>query len=377
MKSLPSSWLAAVVVSALAMGTFNAEPASYNAAAEAEPGTIGAKPAAYQARPGEGRVRRVPRVELGSAYDCAAMGATRILNAGLTQVTGDLAITPGDEVVGFPPGEVRDGGIYIDDPEARETKADAIEAYEDAAGRAANGVMSPELGGKTISPGVYESTDGSFRINGTLTLDAQGDLDALFIFQADSTLNTARVSNIDLVNGAQADNVIWQVGDDATLGTYSTFRGTVLARNSVKVSYGAAIYGRTMALDEALTFEGTEILPATRVTVPQNPPTTTTLTSAPNPSRMGQPVTFTAKVDGNVQGFGPTGMVLFMEGATILGEAYADRTGIATFTTSSLSRGVHEIRAVYVNGGTAVFEAWVEFAPSESPVVAQQVLNRR
>ncbi|MFI7706022.1 ice-binding family protein [Nonomuraea sp. NPDC049480] len=315
-------------------------------------------------------------MDLGYAAECVAIAGEMVSNTNLTTITGDLVVSPGSEVIGFPPGEVR-GEIYLGGSEATAMKNDAVAAYRDADRRSSNSVIPPDLGGRTLSPGVYESTDGTFRIDGTLTLDAGGDPDAVFIFQADSALTTARVSNIDLLNGAQDDHVFWQVGDAARLGKYSTFRGNLLAWNSISVAFGAAVYGRTMALNEALHFEGTDILPATRVTLPGNPPTETSITSSPNPSRMGQPVTFTATVSGDVQGFRPTGTVLFMEGTTIIGSAYADPTGVARFTTSELSRGVHEIHAVYANGGTAVYEAWVYFAPSESPTITQQVLNRR
>ncbi|MEU7861907.1 ice-binding family protein [Nonomuraea sp. NPDC049141] len=349
-KNLPTSWLAAVVVGALAMGMFTGEPRKASA-------------------------RQATSVALGDAYDCVAMAGTRITSTQLTTLTGDIAVTPGDVVTGFPPGEVR-GEVEIDNAEARWMKRDAVAAYQEAAALPPDSIVPSELGGKTIPPGVHKSADGALRINGTLTLDAKGKPDANFVFQTDS-LDTARVSNINLLNGAQADHVIWQVGVDATLGKWSTFRGTVLAWNAIDIEYGAAVYGRTMALHEELNIEGSTYLPATRVTLPYNPPTTTTLTSSPNPSRDGQPVTFTAKVDGDVSGIGPTGTVLFKEGSTVIGSAYADATGIATFTTSGLTRGVHEITAVYVNGGTAVYEAWVYFAPSESPVLLHQVLSRR
>ncbi|MEV0231197.1 ice-binding family protein [Nonomuraea sp. NPDC050786] len=349
-RTLPSSWMAAAV-GALLMGTLGA----------AVPDT---------------RVRQVPPVDLGDAGQCVAMAGEMVTNTGLTTLTGDLVVSPGDQVIGFPPGQVR-GDIYLDDSKGTEMRKDAVTAYRDADGRASNSVIPPQLGGRTLPPGVYESTDGTFRIDGTLTLDAHGEPDAVFIFQADSVLNTARVSNIDLVNGAQDKNVFWQVGDDASLGRYSTFRGNLMAWNTIRVAYGAAVYGRTMALNEALHFEGTDILPATRVTLPVNPPTATSLTSSPNPSRNGEPVTFTATVSGNVQGFSPTGTVLFMEGTTVIGSVYTDEPGVARFTTSELTRGVHEIHAVYVDEGTAVYEAWVDFQPSESPTITQQVLNRR
>ncbi len=347
-RNIGGSWLAAALVTALVLGA----PLVPSASAD------------------------VPPVDLGEAEDCAVMAGDAVMSTDLTTITGEVALSPGDTMVGFPPGTVR-GEVHIDDEEAQEDMADAVAAYNEAAGRTPTDTVPPDLGGTTMGPGVYDTPGGIFEIAGTLTLDAEGDPDAVFIFQADNALNTARVSNIDIVNGAQEDNIIWQVGRSATLGTLSTFRGNVLALNSITVDEGAAVYGRAMALNGAVELDGRSTLPATRVTRPGDPATSTTLTSSPNPSRRGEPVTFTATVSGDYQGFGPTNEVLFKDGSIVIGSAMVDDSGIATFTTSELTRGVHPITAVYVNGGTAVNEAWVNFAPSESTVVNQQVLNRR
>ncbi|MBB4935752.1 hypothetical protein FHR32_000057 [Streptosporangium album] len=304
------------------------------------------------------------------------MAGNAVTSTNLTTITGAVALSPGTTMSGFPPGMLR-GGVHKNDAEAKDEKADAVAAYNDAAGRTPTATIPPNLGGgATITPGVYDTSGGVFELTGTLTLDAMGDPNAVFIFQADSALNTARVSNIDLANGAQEDNIIWQVGNSATLGPYSTFRGNLLALNDVMVMKGTAMYGRAMALNNVVAIDGTSILPTTRVTLPNNPPTTTTLASSPNPSRKDEPVTFAAKVSGNFEGVGPTNEVLFKDGSAVIGSAMLDDFGVATFTTAELTRGVHPITAVYVGGGTAVGEAWVDFAPSESLVVNQQVLNR-
>ncbi len=318
----------------------------------------------------------IPPVDFGSAEDCAVMAGKAVNSTDLTTITGEVTLSPGTALTGFPPGKVH-GEIHMNDQEAREYKADMVAAYNDAAGRTPTATIPPDIGGgATLTPGVYDTPGGVFRLAGTLTLDAKGDLDAVFIFQADSALRTARVSNIDLENGAQENNIVWQVGDSATLGTYSTFRGSVLALNDVTVMEGAAVYGRAMALNASVALDGTNTLPTTRITLPDNPPTTTDLTSTPNPSRRGEPVTFSAKVNGNFQGVSPTNEVLFKDGSTVIGSAMIGDSGVATFTTTGLTRGVHPITAVYVSGGTAVGEAWVNFAPSESSVVNQQVLDR-
>lgn len=319
----------------------------------------------------------IPPVDFGSAADCAVMAGNAVSSTELTAITGEVILSPGTTLTGFPPGTVH-GEIHMNDEEAQKYKVDMVTAYNDAAGRTPTATIPPDIGGgATLTPGVYDTPGGVFRLAGTLTLDAKGDPDAVFIFQADSALRTARVSNIDLKNGAQENNIVWQVGDSATLGTLSTFRGSVLALNDVTVMKGATVYGRAMALNNVVTLNGTTTLPATRVTLPTNPATTTSLTSSANPSRMGEPVTFAAKVSGNYLEVSPTNTVLFKDGSVVIGSAMLDDLGVATFTTTELTRGVHPIMAVYVAGGTAVGEAWVNFAPSESSVVNQQVLNRR
>lgn len=316
-------------------------------------------------------------VTLGQAEDCAIVAGNAVTGTDLTMITGTVALSPGITMTGFPPGIVH-GEVHRNDAEAQGEKADAVAAYNDAAGRTPTATIPPGLGeGATITPGVYDTPGGVFELAGTLTLDAQGDPDATFIFQADSALNTARVSNIDLTNGAQEDNIIWQVGNSATLGEYSTFRGTVLALNDVKVMKGAAMYGRAMALNNVVTLNGTSILPTTQITLPNTPATSTSLTSSSNPSQLGEPVTFVAKVSGSFHGVSPTNTVLFKDDSVVIGSVMLDNLGVAMFTTAELTSGVHPITAVYVAGGTAVGEAWVDFAPSESPVVNQQVLDRR
>ena len=119
-------------------------------------------------------------------------------------------------------------------------------AFNDAAGRASTAGIVGDLGGLTLAAGVFTSTS-SIAITGALTLDARGDANAVFIFQIASTLITASGSSIVLVGGAQACNIIWQVGSSATLGENSQFVGTVLAYSSVSVNTGAVVNGRLLA----------------------------------------------------------------------------------------------------------------------------------
>ncbi len=314
-------------------------------------------------------------VNLGSATGSAVVAGKAVAGTDAVTITGDLDLSPGTTLTGFPPGEVRTGSVYLDDDHAKQAAAAAAAAYPAAAGRPPTATGAAELGGTTLTDGVYRSAGDAFRLTGTLTLDAEGDPSAVFIFQADS-LNVARVGHVSLMNGARADNVVWQVGDSALLGTYATFRGNVLARNSITLARGAVLYGRAMALNDSVTLNGTNGVPATRITLPivHYPRTTTTLTSSPNPSTVGQAVTFTATVRSVRSDLpSPTGRVIFRDGSAIIGTALTDVTGVAVFTTPRLAAGTHQITAVYISRGTAFYEAWIHFAPSRSAALSQVV----
>ncbi|MFF5109281.1 ice-binding family protein [Streptosporangium sp. NPDC000509] len=310
-------------------------------------------------------------VSLGDAAPFGVLAGTAVTNTNLTAITGDLGVSPGTSVTGFPPGTVS-GAVHAGDATASGAKADLVAAYNDIAGRTPVVTIPTELGGTTRTPGVYNSANGTFGITGTLTLDADDDPDAVFIFNA-STLSAANVSNINLVNGAQEDNVFWRVSGSATLGMFSTFRGNVLALTSVTVGPGATLYGRAFALNNTVTLQGTSDPPKTLINVPNNPPTTTTLTTSANPSQQGQPVTFTAVVSPVTGSLVPQGEVAFKDGSTVIGSGWHDNSGPATFTTSSLAAGQHSITAVYLGGDTHDGEAIVHFAPSTSPELIQTV----
>jgi len=113
--------------------------------------------------------------------------------------------------------------------------------------------VATELGGTTPAPGVYTSADGTFGITGTLNLT--GDANAVWIFQAASTLNTAGSSQVILSGGAKAANVYWQVGSDATLGTTSIFKGNILSLSSITLDTGARLDGRAFARNGAVTLD--------------------------------------------------------------------------------------------------------------------------
>ncbi len=193
-------------------------------------------------------------VALNSASTFTVLGASAVTNTGPTVVNGNLGVSPGCGVTGFPPGTVVGGSILMTDGPAGSAQADAMTAYNDAAGRTTPAIVAGDLGGQTLTPGLYKSTS-TLGITGVLRLDGQGSTSSVFIFQIASGLTTASSSQVILQNGAQAANVFWQVGSSATLGTYSSFSGTILALASVTVTTGAALDGRALALTGAVTLD--------------------------------------------------------------------------------------------------------------------------
>src|SRR5204863_4443140 len=164
-----------------------------------------------------------------------------------TTVNGDLGLSPGTAVTGFPPGTVN-GTIHAGDPAAAQAQLDLTTAYNDAAGRTLGAIgLAGNLGGLTLAPGLYKSTSSLEISSGDLTLDAQGDASAVYIFEMGSTLVTTVGRMVILAGGAQAANIYWQVGSSATLGVSSVFKGNILALASITVNNGASVEGRLLA----------------------------------------------------------------------------------------------------------------------------------
>lgn len=195
-----------------------------------------------------------PVVPLGTTSGFVILAGSTVTNTGATVVTGDLGVSPGTAVTGFPPGTVS-GTIHAGDAAAATAETDLTTAYNDAAGRTTGAVsVSGDLTGLTLAPGLYKSTS-SLAVTGTLTFNALGNPDAVFILQMASTLTTGSASQIVLAGGAKASNIIWQVGTSATLGTNSIFKGTIMADQSITLSTGARLDGRALARVGAVTLD--------------------------------------------------------------------------------------------------------------------------
>lgn len=198
------------------------------------------------------------QISLGSAATFGVLGATTVTNTGLTVITGDLGVSPGTAITGFPPGTVT-GTIHAGDTTAAKAQADALKAYNAAAALApTTDLTGQDLGGKTLTPGVYHFSS-SAQLTGTLRLDAKRRSNARFVFQIGSTLTTASASKVVLVNGAKACNVIWQVGSSATLGTGTAFQGDIIALTAVTVTTNVSNVGSIIALNAAVTLDTNKI----------------------------------------------------------------------------------------------------------------------
>jgi len=202
------------------------------------------------------------QVSLGTAQSYGVLGSTTVTNTGATVVTGNVGLSPGTSVTGFPPGLVVSGTIHAADGSASQARTDATAAYNAAAGLPCLvDLTGQDLGGKTLTPGVY-CFSTSAQLTGTLTLDFQGNPGALFVFKIGSTLTTASASVVALTNNGAAScpaNLFWQVGSSATLGTGTSFTGNILASSSITMNAGASVNGRALALNGAVTLSSSTV----------------------------------------------------------------------------------------------------------------------
>jgi hypothetical protein len=201
-------------------------------------------------------------VNLGSASGFAVLAGSGITVAGAvnsTTITGDIGTYPTPAITGLG-NVVLNGTDQAGNAVAQNAQHDLTTAFNGAANRPANVTYTPisDLGGLTLAPGVYYDSS-SFGLTGTLTLDAQGNPNAVFIIQARSTLTTASDSAVVLIGGAQAGNVFWVVGSSATLGTATDFMGNILAFTSISLDTGATVDGRLLAENGAVTLDGNTI----------------------------------------------------------------------------------------------------------------------
>ena len=237
------------------------------------------------------------RVDLRTADPFAVLGGSAISDTPSSTINGNVGLSPGGgaSITGLTCAEMtgtiydNDGG-YTGNPAdtscrltdaglLTQAKIDLTTASNDALGRPITSTIATELGGSTLTDGVYDSAAGTFGITGTLTLDGQGNADSVFIFKAASTLITAVNSNVVLINGAQNCNVYWVVGSSATLGTSSTIIGNVMASASITDNGSSTIYGRLFASTGAITLNNTTVIKQTCASTSDSTSTSTSSNS--------------------------------------------------------------------------------------------------
>lgn len=230
-----------------------------------------------------GTVRAAVAPSLGTAQSFAVLGASTVTNTGPTIITGDLGVSPGNAITGFPPGIVNGGAIHAADAVALQAQNDVTTAYNALTSQPCTATLTgQDLGGKTLVPGVY-CYASSAQLTGTLTLDAQGNPNAVFIFKIGSTLTTASGAIVQVINGGSPCNVYWQVGSSATLGTTTRFVGNILALASISLTTGSTVTGRALARTAAVTMDTNRVSFAACTAAIVTPTPTTTALVTPTP----------------------------------------------------------------------------------------------
>ena len=206
-------------------------------------------------------------VDLGTASTYAVLSGASVGNtvsaagAPHTTLRGDLGVKANAQPTGFPPGVVT-GTVNVGNAAASQAHADLVAAYVEVAARTGGDLSLPgDLAGETVTPGLYK-IDGAVANTGTVTLDAQGDANAVFVFQVNGALAMAAASHVVLTDGARASRVFWQVNGAGAIGAGSSFAGTLMALNAVAVGAGSVVNGRAFARNGALTLDANEIYSA-------------------------------------------------------------------------------------------------------------------
>jgi hypothetical protein len=224
---------------------------------------------------------------MGTAGPFAVLAGTGITSTGTTTINGDIGSFP-NPVMTVTGSVVLTGSDHRGDGVTAAAKSDLTAAYLAAAGQASDFAVVADLAGQTLTPGVYTSGSG-LEINGPvpLTLDARDDPNAVFVFQAGSSLITQPGTTISLINGATACNVFWQVTSSTTLGVNSVFRGTILTLQSSTLNTGATLEGSVLSRNGAVTLDSNTIVrptcasPATTTVSPATTTVTTSITAPP------------------------------------------------------------------------------------------------
>ncbi|HEY0390831.1 MAG TPA: ice-binding family protein [Solirubrobacterales bacterium] len=213
-------------------------------------------------------------VGLGTAAPFVVLGGTTVTNVGPSVLNGNLGVSPGTELEGFGLPAVINGSTHATDEVAAQAQLDLTAAYDAAAGQPvlpANDLSGTDLGGLKLAPGTYRYNAAAL-LTGALTLDAEGDPNAEFVFQIGSQLTTESASSVLLVNGASPCNVYWQVGSSADLGTTTSFQGSLMALTSISLKSKATVVGRMLARNGQVSLIENTLTRPLCATGPTTPP---------------------------------------------------------------------------------------------------------
>ena len=190
-------------------------------------------------------------VQLGTAFDFSVLAATGVVNSGSTAINADVGVSPGTSITGFPPGII-DGQTHTADAQSGQAQTDLRTAYNDITARPASQVLAANPGGQTLTAGVYSSV-GSVDLRSTVTLDGQGNPNAVFILKVNGTLTSAAATRIVLANGTKPNRVFWQVTAGTTLGSASSFTGSILGSGAIVLQNGVRVTGRALSMSGSVT----------------------------------------------------------------------------------------------------------------------------
>jgi len=300
---------------------------------------------------------------LGAAQSFAVLGSSTVTNTGSTIVTGDLGLSPGTAVTGFPPGVVVSGSIYAANALSQSAQNALTTAYNSVVSQGCTADLTGQnLGGLTLTPGVYCFT-GSAQLTGALTLNAQGNANAVFLFKIGTTLTTASGSSVLMINAGSACNVYWQVGSSATLGTASSLAGTIMAQASITLTTGASLTGRALARSGAVTLDTNSVT----VTCPSAAVCPTIVMSPPTllPGTVGTPYSSTITASG-----GASPYTFSVTSGTLPPGMTLTAAGVLSGTPTTAGTSTPTIRATDANGCFAsIVYSIVVTAPVVCPVI--------